>query len=141
MRGLRIENILPGDLVSMSRGPMRRFPIPGFFERPAFDIQEDTTWVGIPLRVAAVSPPFVAVTKIIRDGGPMTCAIDTRKVVLTSVTEEYANALGGQVPLLPATMSEREALEGFSPEMKKLWDSYNEAPKVAKKRKRKTDGL
>jgi hypothetical protein len=140
MRGLNIENILVGDLVAMSRGPMRRHPIPGFFERPAFDVQEDIGWVGIPLRVAAVSPPFIAVTKIIGDGGPMVCAIDTRKVMLTSVTEEYAAVLGGQVPPLPL-LGAREALVGFSAEMKKLWESENESAKTIKKRKpRKTDG-
>jgi hypothetical protein len=142
MRGLRIENIHPGDLVAILRGPMRRIPIPGFFERPAFDIQEDITWVGIPLRVASVSPPFISVVQIVTTSGPPTCAIDTRKVLLTSVTEEYACTLGGSKGLHPEHhMSAREALQGFSAEMKKLWEAETETPKAIKKRKtRKSDG-
>ncbi len=88
-----------GRLVTIKRGRVSRQVVP-YATGVKRIKQVETALNGLPLKVEAMSLPFLAV-RFLHNG--MKMVVDTRTVELMSITDDYAAALAGMQEVEPTT--------------------------------------
>lgn len=86
-----------GRLVTIKRGRVSRQVVPYATGVKRIN-QTESALNGLPLKVEAMSLPFLAV-KILHNG--MKMVVDTREVELMTITDDYAAALAGMQQVEP----------------------------------------
>lgn len=91
--GIAIENVVPGMVLVLIRGPVKTVQYGGMFgsDTPCSP-REDTTYNGMPLRCLAVSPPYIACQYHTVEGQSGKVTIDSRAVELSVASEAYLEA-------------------------------------------------
>jgi hypothetical protein len=93
-----------GRLVAIKRGRVSR-QVVAYATGVKRIKQVETALNGLPLKVEAMSLPFLAV-RVMHNG--MKMVVDTREVELMSITDDYAAALAGLQQVEPTTIDASE---------------------------------